>query len=280
MGDSGGLRLRKPETKERIRWVVYGAEGLGKTTFAASLPGAVILDLEDGAGALDVPQVVGIDTARDLTEQATLAAAQFDTVVFDSAEKLEELLTAELLKKNGWKSLEAPGYGRGPKELAAAWLRFLSWLNSLDANVVIVAHANMINVRPPDSEAYHCWDLACDPKSANAIRAWAHAVLFMHRSTVLTGKDDAKRAVGIGPVMIHTAMDPAWRAKNRVGMPPTVERSEEAPRLLWGIQTQTPREALLALVEGKHKAAEAIKWFDGQIDKHRALAKLKERFSK
>ena len=41
--------LRKNKIKRGIRTVIYGASGIGKTTFTTKFPNAVFMDLEHGA---------------------------------------------------------------------------------------------------------------------------------------------------------------------------------------------------------------------------------------
>ena len=48
------FEISRGVTNSPVRAVVYGPEGVGKTTFASAWPGAVFIDVEGGSNHYDV----------------------------------------------------------------------------------------------------------------------------------------------------------------------------------------------------------------------------------
>jgi hypothetical protein len=55
----------------------------------------------------------------------------FGTMVVDSVDWLEPLIWAEACKRNGWASIDAPGFGKGYAEALTIWREYLDRLNAL-----------------------------------------------------------------------------------------------------------------------------------------------------
>jgi len=55
----------------------------------------------------------------------------FGTMVVDSVDWLEPLIWAEVCKRNGWASIDAPGFGKGYAEALTIWREYLDRLNAL-----------------------------------------------------------------------------------------------------------------------------------------------------
>ena len=48
------MNITRGKVKTAIKMLVYGPEGVGKTTFAAQMPGAVFIDTEGSTKHMDV----------------------------------------------------------------------------------------------------------------------------------------------------------------------------------------------------------------------------------
>ena len=58
------LAIRKGPQMRSIRCVIYGPEGIGKSTLASQFPDAVFIDFEHGTDSMDVAR---FDTPEDYT---------------------------------------------------------------------------------------------------------------------------------------------------------------------------------------------------------------------
>src|SRR5882757_5978786 len=93
------------------RLIVYGSPKVGKTSFAASIPDAIILDIEGGSGALSVARVEKEKLTTLITQEHGFAA-----VVLDSADWLETLIGQQIAAEAGKKHLEDIPYQAGHKK--------------------------------------------------------------------------------------------------------------------------------------------------------------------
>lgn len=93
--------------------VIYGPEGIGKTTLAAKMPDPLFIDTEGGSAYLDVRR---IDRPEEWEELLSIVheVASTDgicrTLVLDTADWAEQLAIKYILKKYGQDSIEAFGY--------------------------------------------------------------------------------------------------------------------------------------------------------------------------
>lgn len=217
---SRGPRLRA------LGVVLYGPEGIGKTTLASQFPQPIFIDLEHGSDTMDVVRADAPSTFEDFLEllKELKNEKDFRTVVIDTADKLEQLITEHVLQKYSIDSIEAPGYGKGYTYIADEFVRFLKACGELiDAgkNVVIVAHAMMRKFEQPDEMgAYDRWELKLSRKAAPLVKEWADMVLFLNYKTmVFTDKETKSKKAGGGKRVMYATHHPAWDAKNRFGLP-------------------------------------------------------------
>lgn len=207
--------------------VIYGPEGIGKTTFASRFPDPLILDLEDGSATLDVKRAEGIDSWDALGE--ALKEVFYDTsicktLVIDTADKAEALAIEAICAEKNFRSIEDAGYGKGYTYLAEKMASLISTLNLLTRkgiNVVIVAHAMMRKFEQPDEMgAYDRWELKLSKKVASLLKEWADMVLFLNYKTriIKSEKTGSAKPKG-GERVVYASHHPCWDAKNRHGLP-------------------------------------------------------------
>lgn len=230
------LQVVRGMQRKPAKVVIYGDEGIGKTTLASQFPKPLILDTEDGSGHLDVDRVkIGDWTGLIGSIHSLVSNAQgYETVVIDSADWAERLATAHLLKsqKPEKTSIEAFGFGKGYVMLAEVVAKALEVCDQLVArglNVVWVAHSKVVRVSPPDqTDGYDRWELKLHKQVGPLFKEWADAVLFVQYRTVLVdGEDGRTKARGGKERIMHTERSAAWDAKNRYGLedplPMTIE---------------------------------------------------------
>jgi hypothetical protein len=185
-----------------------------------------VLDTEDGTNHLDVARV-SVHDWKTLTLAVTELAVNpqgFQTVVIDSADWAEKLLTEWLLKTSGKKSIEDFGFGKGYTMLAEHWTRFLASCDVLVAhgiNVVWVAHSTVKRVSPPDqTDGYDRYELKLTKQVSPLLREWCDLLLFCtYKMKLVEGGDGRLKAQGGKERVMHAEHSAAWSAKNRFGLP-------------------------------------------------------------
>lgn len=212
--------------------VIYGPEGVGKSSLAACFPSPLFIDTEGGSGHLDVrrlPEPTSwtmlmdeVKWVRDYPEECG------GTLVVDTADWAERLCVEHVCSKNQWDGIETPGYGKGYNTAVEEFCRLLNLLSELPErglNVVVTAHAVISKFEQPDElGAYDRWGLKLiDGKkasSAAALKEWADAVLFANFKTVVTeDKNGKKKAQGGKNHVLYCTHAATWDAKNRWGLP-------------------------------------------------------------
>ena len=226
------LSIRKGPQARAIRTVIYGPEGIGKSTLASQFPDVVFIDFEHGTDSMDVGR---FDTPESFDGVLTLlnSISQEDvckTVVLDTADKLEQLISRHVCLKYEIGSIEDAGYGKGYTYLAEAWIELMKVCdNVIDSgkNIVFVAHAQMRKFEQPDEMgAYDRWELKLSKKTSPLLKEWSDMLLFCnYKTSVVTDeKTKSKKVVG-GKRVMYSAHNPCWDAKNRFNFPDSMEMS-------------------------------------------------------
>jgi hypothetical protein len=221
------LPLRRGPIVRPQKAVLYGPEGVGKTTLASQLPDPVFLDTEGGTHHLDVVRFEGTDSWEAITAAiAALAAGghDFKTLVLDTVDWAEKRLAEHLCAKASKESIEDFGYGKGYVLLAEEFAKFLSSLDRLLArgmHVVFLAHSTVRKFESPDQAgSYDRYELKLSKQVAPLVREWADTILFVNFITRLAEKDNGKmRGVGGKERALFTTHTAAYDAKNRHGLP-------------------------------------------------------------
>jgi len=240
----GVLKITRGLVKSAAKVVVYGQEGVGKSTLAADAPRPLILDTEDGTRHLNCDRVRCLDW-----QSLTLAVAEltvnnqgYQTVVVDSLDWAERSLIEWMLKSSGKKSIEDFGFGKGYTMLAEHVGRFLDACDKLvdtGVNVVLVAHSKVARTSPPDqTEGYDRYELKVTKQTAPLVKEWADALLFLtFKTRLVEGADGRVKATGGKSRVMYSERCAAWDAKNRYGLP------EEMPLGIWLLRPCLPSRA-------------------------------------
>ena len=217
------------------RILLHGVAGVGKTTFAAKARGAVLIPIEDGLGTIEVDHFPLAKTLTDVTEALVALYEEpheFGTVVIDSVDWLEPLIWKHVAAANGWRSIEEPGFGKGYAAALDVWREYLEALNALrndrGMTVIQIAHTDIKRFDSPEHEPYDRYIIKLHARAAALLQEHSDVVLFANYriSTVKADVGFSKkvtRALGKGERVIHTAERPAFLAKNRYGLPDTLD---------------------------------------------------------
>ena len=216
-----------------IKAVIYGPEGIGKTTFASQFPDPLFIDVESSTARMDVART---DAPSSLAMLLGLLTEIRDcnpgckTVIIDTADWAERLCVAAVCDKYKKTGIEEFGYGKGYTYVYEEFGKILNLLNDISergVNVVLTAHAAIRKFEQPDEMgSYDRWELKMinSPKCnvCAMVKEWADLVLFAnYKTTVIsTDKEGKKNKARGGQRVMYTTHDPCWDAKNRFGLAP------------------------------------------------------------
>lgn len=221
--------------RSRQKVVVYGPEGIGKSTFAAQFPKPLFIDTEGSTKKLDVNRFRDKPTSwsmlKNYVEYVKQNPGICETLVIDTIDWAERLCVDSILASHGKKGIEDFGYGNGYTYVAEEIGRFLNLLQELIdkdiCNVVLTAHSQIKHFEQPDeSGSYDRYELKLGKKTTSQtsplVKEWADMILFANYETFAVAADkEGKKFKGQGGQRVmYTSHHPCWDAKNRDGLPP------------------------------------------------------------
>ena len=233
---SSGVEVKPP------RVVVYGAEGVGKSSLGASAPNPIFIQTEDGLRQIDCKKFPLVRTYGDFVQQLKTVTSEkhdFETLVVDSLDWLERLVWAEVCAKFNVTHIEKAdgGYARGYKHALTHWRDLLEGFDAAcdrGMGVILISHAKVEKFVDPDTTAYDRYTLRLDKAADALIVEWADAVLFATKKVRVVTEDagfnktrSIAKAVGTdgGERVLRTVGGPACVAKNRYDLPAEIPLS-------------------------------------------------------
>jgi len=213
------------------KMILYGINGVGKTSFAAQAPNPVFILTEKGLGALKVdyfPQAQSWEDVVQALDSLLNEDHKFNTVVIDSLDWLERLIFNRVAADEGKASIEDIGFGKGYTYAQNYWYDFTLRLDKLNEQkrmaIILIGHSLVKTFNSPDTDNYDRYRLDLHDKSAGILRDWADIMLFAnykaYTKTVDAGfnRKDHK-GIGDGQRILYTEERPAFWAKNRYNLP-------------------------------------------------------------
>ena len=207
--------------------LIYGTDGVGKSTLCSYAPRPIFIGAEKGTEQLDVARFPQTDSISELLCQVRALQSEkheFDSVVLDSLDWVEPLIWKAVCDEGKVETIEqyAGGYGKGYTRALDLWrtlLRELSVLNER-MHVLLIGHAQIKSFQDPElPTAYDRYQLKINDKAAALVREAADAVLFARFETELVKTNGKTRAYGEGNRIMYTESRPGWDAKNRFSLP-------------------------------------------------------------
>lgn len=235
----------KRQRKRRL--MIYGQDGIGKSTFAAQAPKPLFIQTE--LGLSDIKGVKALPRCRTFLEFASYIkqiheadSVPFESLVIDGTTGLTPLVNqqavADYNAENG-KSIdafEAIPYGAGPSWALKVWRLILDRLEEINIDkdiwVILVGHVQIEPFKNPAGDNYDHYVPKLEKTASAAVREWCDEYFFatqvVHTTTDGKGFQERKKAVGNGDRVLKTAGAAAFLAKRRIQMPDTIPLSWSA----------------------------------------------------
>lgn len=230
------MEIIKGKIEKAKKVVIYGPEGIGKSTFASKFPDPVFIDTEGSTNDMDVARLPRPTSWIMLLEELQYVEKNpgvCKTLVIDTIDWAEQLCVEHICAKHNKSGIEDFGYGNGYVYTKEEFGRFLNKLTDVietGVNVVLTAHAQLRKFEQPDEMgAYDRWELKLGKKTQSQtsplVKEWADMLLFCNYKTYSIAVDDKgkKHKAQGGKRVMYTCHHPCWDAKNRYNLPEECE---------------------------------------------------------
>jgi hypothetical protein len=211
------------------RILLYGIEGIGKSTFAASAPKPIFIEPEsDGTARINtnrLPAPEGWGDVIDAVDSLTADPHDYQTLVVDTLDAAEAMLWRFICKRDGKDSIEAYGYGKGYVAALDEWRVFMARLEKLRRErrmgIILIAHSWIKPFKNPEGDDFDRYEMKLHPRAGGLLREWCDAVLFANYEVLTAKENDKAKAKGVTTDnrIMHTRRTAAFDAKNRFGLP-------------------------------------------------------------
>ena len=219
------------------RVMLFGTEGIGKSTFAAQAPNTIFIPTEDGLSEISC---AAFPHAKKYTEVEVYLSAlateqhEYQTVVIDSLDWLEQLIWDDLCQISHVSTVEKVdgGFGKGYIAALGYWRQIVAALDTLRNHrqmaVILISHAKVERFEDPESSAYDRYTPRLHKHATALLTEWSDAVLFAARKFRTESEDvgfgrERTIAVGVGKDggerILRTVGGPSCIAKNRYNLP-------------------------------------------------------------
>jgi hypothetical protein len=229
-------KVERGRTPKPPRILLYGIEGIGKSTFGSQAPKPIFIQTEDGLDEIACDKFPLAKSYEDVVQALGELRAEkhdYETVVIDSLDWLERLIWDKVCLDTGAKNIEKAdgGYARGYMHALTYWREIVDQLNQLRSShsmvVLLIAHAKVEKFEDPESSPYDRYSPRLHKHAGALVGEWVDAVLFATRR-LRTQSEDAgfgrKRTIAHaigkdgGERILRCIGGPSCIAKNRYGI--------------------------------------------------------------
>lgn len=224
--------LKSSKSNHPPKLLLYGVDGVGKTSLAAEFPNPIYLPTEGETPPSDVDlqtpgTIESYESLLDVFGELLSTEHGFGTVIIDSLDGMESLVWAATCRRLGINSIEEAGYGKGYIEADTEWKEYLSAVSALARSglfVVQLAHPEIVRFDSPTSDPYSRYTIKLHKRANALVREQSDIVAFMNYRISLKTADagfnkKVTHAEGGNERLVHLSEKAGFVAKNRYSMP-------------------------------------------------------------
>jgi len=212
----------KRQRKRRL--MIYGQDGIGKSTFAAQAPSPLFiqteLGLSDIKGVRALPRCkTFLDFASYIKQIIDADKLPFESLVIDGLTGLAPLVNQQALDdynrdsgKSAVDAFDAIPYGNGPLWALKIWRLILDRLEQIniekDVWVILIGHTQVEKFQNPAGDGYDRYVPKLHKDASAAVREWCDDYFFatqvVYTRTEGKGFSEKKKASGAGDRVLKT----------------------------------------------------------------------------
>lgn len=221
-------KIIKGKQPRPFRILLHGEGGVGKSTFFSEAPDPLFVDPERRTGHLDVARCVP-DTWTEVLQVMGEAfkAKTYRTLVFSTIDYIEQMVWAELCKKEGASSIDGlgGGWGKGYGMARDEFNKFLNYAERLvdgGINIAIESHSDVETFKNPQGDDFDRWFIKLHKKTRGLFTAKMDAIGFATFEDFAKKKDKTDKvakAITTGERIVHWGHHPACQSKAGFNLP-------------------------------------------------------------
>lgn len=236
-------RVAKPKIRPP-RICLYAESGVGKTTLACDTKDPVLMPIEDGASAIDVPCLPRPQDFGDVLaclKELLESEHAFKSLIVDALDSLERLIWAQVCSDTNVENIEQAlgGFHKGYRVAADKyWSLFFETLDALrearGMTIVVIAHAAPVRVEDPTIGVYMRTEPQLHKYATAMLKAWCDYMFYMQiRRYNVTHEDGKGRkmnaSTSTGERVLYTVEQTGFAAKSRWKIPSEIVIPEKNP---------------------------------------------------
>lgn len=226
------------------RILVYGIDGVGKSTLASQAPNVIFIQTGDELGQIGAarfPVCTHYSHVIQRLRQVADQAHEYQTLAIDHLSGLEKLIFDKVAQGSGKSSIDLVGGGfdKGQKLAMSEWGEVMELLNKCwnrGMAIILIAHARSEKLGDPENPMAEQFAPALHRKtSCEMFRRWADAILFLTRRMTVKkeGQGIMEKQIPVaigadgGERIIRTQWTPGSVGKNRYNIPMEIPFEKE-----------------------------------------------------
>ena len=132
--------ITKGKIPSALKCVIYGPEGIGKSTFASRFPDPLFIDTEGSKKHMNVDRLDAPSSWTLLMQEVQYVKSTpglCRTLVIDTADWAERLCIQQICAQKNWGGIEDAGWGKGYTYLAEEFGKLLNLLEDVVRSGII-----------------------------------------------------------------------------------------------------------------------------------------------
>ena len=215
--------IQKGKRQSPPRLLIYGIEGIGKSTLGANAPKPVFISTEDGIDRINCdsfPLCRSFEEMMACLKTLREEKHDYQTLVVDSLDWAEKLVFAHLCKQHGSPHIEKVGGGfqKGYEYALGSWSQMIDSMRPLREEkgmiIVLIAHAKVEKHNDPETTEFDRFSPKLHKKANAFWSEWCDAVLLATREF-----GAAKGEKSGGKRILRCVPSATCNAKNRYNLP-------------------------------------------------------------
>lgn len=222
--------LIKVDHRRPPRILLYGGEGVGKTTQASKSKNPIFVQTEDGLGNLSVPAFPLCRSYSELTEYLEMLAHKehdYSTVILDSVDWADMLIQRQVAEDHNVKEVAEISWGKSNKYCATYWeeiKELLTEIQNRGCTIILIGHSSITKIEDPLKGDHDKHSLKINRISAALIKEWVDIIIYAAYDMTIKKEDKGfgvkkNRAISDGSRIMYFSGTPVFDAKNRYGLP-------------------------------------------------------------